>query len=80
MEIKTKFDIGDTVNYIKNSLKKKETIDRIRKEINENQYGSPYIGEYYYLSNIIGDSEYFRDDELFISLDRMMLVYKDLLD
>ena len=48
MELKTKFDIGDTVYYIKNSLIKKDTIDRIRIEINENQYGSPYIGEYYY--------------------------------
>ena len=80
MEIKTKFDIGDTVYYVKDSEIKKDTIDKIRIEANENQYGTPVIGEYYYLSNIIGNTTYFRENELFISLDDMLKSYKEILD
>ena len=80
MEIKTTFNIGDTVYYLKNSEIKKDTIREIRLTINDNQFGSSVIGEEYLLGNIIGGSESYSGKYLFKSLEEMMEVYKNLLN
>ena len=77
MEIKTTFDIGDTVYYLKNSEIKKDTIREIRLTIIDGQFGDPVIGEEYLLGNIIGSSESYSSKYLFKSLEEMMEVYKN---
>lgn len=77
MEIKTTFDIGDTVYYLKNSEIKKDTIREIRLSVIDSQFGDPAIGEEYLLGNIIGNSESYSSKYLFKSLEEMMEVYKN---
>ena len=79
MEIKTTFDIGDTVYYLKNSEIKKDTIREIRLTITSSQFGDPVIGEEYLLGNIIGSMESYSSKYLFKSLEEMMEVYENLL-
>lgn len=77
MEIKTTFDIGDTVYYLKNSEIKKDTIREIRLTITGGQFGDSVIGEEYLLGNIIGSTESYSSKYLFKSLEKMMEVYKN---
>lgn len=79
MNIKTAFDIGDTVYYLKNSEIKKDTIREIRLTITNNQLGDSVIGEEYLLGNIIGSTESYSGKYLFKSLEEMMENYKKLL-
>ena len=79
MEIKTTFDIGDTVYYLKNSEIKKDTIREIRLTITNNQLGDSVIVEEYLLGNIIGSTESYSGKYLFKSLEEMMENYKKLL-
>ena len=79
MNIKTTFDIGDTVYYLKNSEIKKDTIREIRLTITNNQLGDSVIGEEYLLGNIIGSTESYSGKYLFKSLEEMMENYKKLL-
>ena len=79
MNIKTTFDIGDTVYYLKNSEIKKDTIREIRLTITNNQLGDAVMGEEYLLGNIIGSTESYSGKYLFKSLEEMLENYKKLL-